>query len=93
MIVALAVICLALVGLLGYQQYLHARQTDQREKEWALERGALLNRIQHPEIVPALISAPDEQLADDDSGFYTAHLDDIDLVGTVVNRTDDDDGD
>lgn len=30
--------------------YLQLRQTATREKEWALERGALLQRIQAPEL-------------------------------------------
>jgi hypothetical protein len=45
-ILPLALICLALVAALVYEKHQNAT----REKEWALERGALLQRIQAPEV-------------------------------------------
>lgn len=72
-------VCLALVVTLAYQQRLHVRQNALRDKEWALERGALLTRIQHPEVIVSQareIEVPDEE-------FLTAEPDEIDLVGKV----------
>lgn len=43
--IPLSIICLALVGALVYA----VRQAATDRKEWALERGALLQRIQAPE--------------------------------------------
>lgn len=71
-------VCIALVAALAYQQRLHVRQNTEREKEWALERGALLTRIQHPEVIVSQERVvPDEE-------FLTAEPDEIDLVGSVV---------
>ena len=44
-----------------------------REKEWALERAALLNRIQAPEIATLPDLEPVSYVApDDDRGFWEA---------------------
>jgi len=72
-------ICLALIAVLAYQQRLHARHIAEREKEWALERGALLQRIQHPEVIVS--QAPEREVPDEE--FLTAEPDEIDLVGSV----------
>lgn len=72
----LALVCVALVGLVVWER----RQNVTREKEWALERGALLTRIQHPEFVVA----PAEEVRPDEEHF-TSEPDDIDLVGTIQN--------
>lgn len=45
----LTLICLALVAALVYEK----RQNAGREKEWSLERAALLQRIQDPETAVA----------------------------------------
>lgn len=77
-----ALICVALVAALVYQQHLHTRQTSERDKEWALERGTLLTRIQHPEVI---VSQAQERVVPDEE-FLTAEPDEIDLVGSVVTE-------
>lgn len=47
--ILLAICCVLLVAALIYEK----RINTVREKEWALERGALLTRIQRPEWVPS----------------------------------------
>lgn len=74
----LTLICVALIGALVYEKRTNSRQTTAREREWALERGALLTRIQHPEFVVG----PPEQVIPDEEHF-TSEPDDIDLVGTI----------
>lgn len=77
----LAVICVLLVGLIVYEK----RQNAVREREWSLERGVLLTRIQHPEIVQ--VGVPDsEDLArqgTEEAERKKEEADDIDLVGTI----------
>lgn len=56
------VIAVVAIAAQVLQQILHARATERREKEWALERGALLQRIQSPEqavISHAITEPPD----------------------------------
>lgn len=45
-----AAIAVLYAAALLYQQHVYSKRTSEREKEWALERGALLQRIQAPEI-------------------------------------------
>ena len=47
-------VCLALVGLLAFQQWLH----HQKEREHAQERRLLVTRIQSPELAPILAPRP-----------------------------------
>jgi hypothetical protein len=51
-VIALAVICLALLWLLRDQQARHQEAMDQREAAYTDERRELLTRIQKPELVP-----------------------------------------
>jgi hypothetical protein len=51
-LVAVAVVCLALIVLLYLQQQRHQEALDQRETAWFTERQELLDRIQRPEILP-----------------------------------------
>lgn len=74
LVVSLAIFCIAL--------YVQNRSFSGERQEWARERQLLLTRIQHPEVVLP-IPGPDEEAAQDDSGFMTSEPDDIDLVGTV----------
>ena len=75
--IALALLCAALVGLIIY---LLRHQNDER-KDWSNERQLLITRIQHPEIV---VSPPEKARPDED--FLTqGPPDDLDLVGTVQN--------
>ncbi len=76
---------IALIGLsivvLVLRERDHEQRLIEREKTWDLERGALITRIQHPEIV---VAPPEEVRPDED--FLTADPpDDLDLVGTVQN--------
>ena len=65
----LAAICLALVAVLLCEK----RQNSQREREWSLERGALLQRIQAPEVAIADYVAP---VGDEEEQY--AHFEDDD---------------
>lgn len=68
----------ALLILLAYKE----RQWELREKAWALERAALLTRIQHPEVFqPPAVEVPRETPAE----ILEPETDEIDLVGTVVD--------
>lgn len=60
MVIALTLICLCLIAALVYEK----RQNATREREWSLERGVLLQRIQAPEVAVADYAAPngDEEL-------------------------------
>lgn len=53
----LTVIAALAIGALIYALIYEKRQVAVREKEWALERGALLSRIQTPEMAPSLAPA------------------------------------
>jgi len=56
--ILLTIIALALVLALGLEKRLNA----EREKEWSLERAALLQRIQAPEVAVAdFVVAGDEE--------------------------------
>lgn len=71
--IALALIPVVILGLLLWQE---KRDNRVREKEWALERGALLQRIQAPEkaliedFVPQTLEAG--LPFDDDEAFWAA---------------------
>lgn len=70
----------ALLILLAYKE----RQWEQRERAWALERAALINRIQRPDVYtpPAVEWQPEAESA---TAELTNEADDeIDRVGTVV---------
>lgn len=79
----LAIISGLLVLALVYRETQHSKHVADREKTWDLERGSLLTRIQHPEVVmiPRPIDVDGEKLVADD----IEKTDDIDLVGTVVD--------
>jgi hypothetical protein len=81
----LAIIAALSIAALVYEK----RQNTTREKEWALERGALLTRIQHPEFV---VAAPEQPVTPDED-FLTSEPDDIDLVGTISTGSENGDGD
>lgn len=75
-----ALLSLAVIVALSYALRGERLQNAAREKEWALERSALLTRIQHPEIIIGQAQerpTPDEEL-------MTAEPDEIDLVGTIA---------
>ena len=71
-----------------YQQREHTKETAVREKEWALERGALLSRIQHPEVYYAQPTRDEIY-----EGIASETEDEIDLIGTVVSGEMNGDGD
>jgi len=89
-VIAISVVCLLLVTALVHRETQHSRHVAERERSWDLERGALLTRIQHPEIVhlPRPVEIDGEQLV---PGFdeEIKPKDDIDLVGTVVDGGED----
>ena len=69
----LAIICVGLIGALVYEK----RQNSAREKEWAIERGALLQRIQAPEVAVYESANRERKPAevvpyDDDAAFWAA---------------------
>lgn len=68
--------------------YLLRHQNSERG-EWALERGSLLNRIQHPTVIPPpqREEAPDLSLEAE-----LAELDEIDLIGTVQDGSENGNG-
>ena len=81
----LAVIAVLSLAALAYEKH----QNAEREKEWALERGALLQRIQHPEIIVGQAQEqviPDEVLRD-------IEADESDLVGEIVIGSENGNGD
>ena len=49
--VALSVLCVLLLAALVYRESQHSRHIFDREKGWDLERGTLLTRVQHPEVI------------------------------------------
>lgn len=63
-LIALAVVCLALIVLLYLQQQRHQEALDQREAAWSDERRELLSRIQRPDLLPVrpreMHAEPDE---------------------------------
>lgn len=70
----IAIVVVLLVGFLAWRETQHDKQTQTREKEWALERAALLNRIHAPDIAvmdsikrPELEPVPVVPLDDDDA--------------------------
>lgn len=83
--IPLALVIFALVALVAWQQ----QQFGLREKEWALERGRLLSRIQHPEYVQPLLMTdlPGSEEVERDLESIASQSDDqsddIHLVGTV----------
>lgn len=81
--IPVSIICGLLVVAFVYRENQHSRHVADREKTWDLERGSLLTRIQHPEVVmiPRPIDVDGEKLVPDD----IEKTDDIDLVGTVVD--------
>jgi len=69
-VLCLTLVCLTLVAALVVEK----RQNALKEKEWALERGALLQRIQAPEVAVAdFVTAPG-----DDAPSYV-HFDEDEL--------------
>jgi hypothetical protein len=79
-LIYLAIIAALAIAALVYEK----RQNSIDKKEWALERGALLTRIQHPEFV---VAAPEQPVTPDEE-LLTSEPDDIDLVGTISTGTD-----
>jgi hypothetical protein len=51
-VIALAVVCLALLWLLRDQQKRHSQERVEADRRWADERSVLLTRIQRPEYAP-----------------------------------------
>jgi len=49
--VALSVLCVLLLAALVHRERAHSKHIEDRERTWDLERGALLTRIQHPEVI------------------------------------------
>lgn len=67
----------------------HSKHLAEREKTWDLERGALLSRIQHPEVyVPPTLQQP-ELTQEDQEKLVLAEKelaeDESDLVGVVMD--------
>lgn len=81
----LIVLCALLVGALLWREQQHGRHIVERERTWDLERGSLLTRIQHPEVIPVPrpVEVNGEELVPDHGD--PEPQDDIDLVGTVVD--------
>lgn len=79
----LDLVSFALLILLAYKE----RQWELRERAWALERAALITRIQHPEVYtpPAAPFEKEKQ----DIEVIEAPTDEIDLVGEVVGGSSD----
>lgn len=88
--IPVSIICGLLVVALVYREAQHSKHVAGREKTWDLERGSLLTRIQHPEVIaiPRPVEIDGEQLV---PGFedVVPPQDDIDLVGTVVDGSED----
>jgi len=61
MIAALVVVTLILAGLCVYLAISKDRAVERLTKEFALERGALLNRIQAPETAPFLDAGQEDE--------------------------------
>lgn len=80
--IALALVCGALIGLVVYL----IRHQNGERAEWSRERQLLITRIQHPEFVVAAPEAPTRPDAD----FFTSEPDDMDLVGAIVTGDDSD---
>lgn len=85
-VVILGVLSLLLTASLIFRESEHAKHILERERAWDLERGALLTRIQHPEVY---IPAPVEMTTEDREKIELAEKeladDEIDLIGTVVD--------
>lgn len=84
--IPVSIICGLLVVALVYRESQHSKHIAQREKTWDLERGSLLTRIQHPEVIaiPRPVEINEEELVpghDDE----VEERDEIDLIGTVVD--------
>ena len=73
----LALLCVALVGLLAWERH----QNRAERAEWARERQLLLTRIQHPEII---VGEAQEQVVPDEV-LRDLEADEMDLVGAIVN--------
>jgi hypothetical protein len=74
---------IGLVAIVLFAAFLSARELDRAERErqaWAAERRELLNRIQHPQLVP--LPAVDYRAPppEEPDGF--------DLVGTIAEASD-----
>jgi hypothetical protein len=82
-LIALAVLCLALLWLLRDQQKRHQEAIDQREAAWTEERRELLTRIQRPELVPAPRGSVKQSPPPKDAHEFAS-------VGTVVPLRDED---
>lgn len=75
----LAIICGLLLAALLWRESRHSLHLAEREKTWDLERGALLSRIQHPEVIPV----PETLTAGAVELGEHREEDEIELVGTV----------
>ncbi|MBS1863017.1 MAG: hypothetical protein JSS68_15050 [Actinobacteria bacterium] len=72
----LAIVCVLLVGVLLYREHAHAQQLAARDAQWDTERAGLLNRIQHPDVIPPVLPPQEQE-------NVPIEQDDIHLVGTT----------
>lgn len=77
--IAFALLCAALIGLIVYL----LRHSAAQEREWARERQLLITRLQHPEIVPPPQAMGGTPGIEPQPVPVSPISDDIDLVGTV----------
>lgn len=80
----LAIISGLLVLALVYREAQHSQHSARREASWDLERGALLTRILHPEVIPV----PQRPMpAPGDEEEQSPEADEIDLVGAIMDNS------
>lgn len=82
--IVLGIIVVVLLAAFLFRESQHAKHLSERERTWDIERGALLTRIQHPEVVPP------PQAATETAGAVQvppAEEDEIDLIGAVMDGT------
>lgn len=91
-VIAFALLCAALIGLIVYL----LRHAAAQEREWARERQLLISRIQRPEMLPQPWEVPPYNkpgvMHPEDPEYVASkdEPDDIDLVGTVQTHGSDD---
>ena len=76
--IALALLCAALIGLIVYM----LRHAATQERAWTQERQLLISRIQHPEIVPVALDVAEQMTVE----VPRPEEDESHLVGTIQDH-------
>lgn len=77
-------IIVALLLLYFWRERQYGKLDTEKEQAWRLERGALLTRVQHPEII---VGQAEERVIPDEE-LRALEADESDLVGTIVTNGD-----